>query len=163
MAQNISSKMDYFPYLYRGIVKINEDPKNLGRCKIHVPSIYGSYDYDASTLPWARPIAPGGVRVPNIGDIVWILFEGGRREAPAYLVGNVSEINPIESSTKDLIYKSGACEVSYDKENQSLLLRVDNNLIAMTPNEVEITGYDPDTGSGLGGNIYFDVVEVIEE
>lgn len=66
---------------YKGIVAENKDPENLGRIVPIVPSILGE-----ERLPWALPCFPtsGYFKVPDIGESVWIEFEGGYLENPIW-------------------------------------------------------------------------------
>lgn len=157
-----SSMASYFPYLYRGIVKDNVDPENLGRCKIHIPGIYGIYDYNPSLLPYARPLTTGKIQIPEIDEVVWVIFEGGRKESPVYMIGTISTNNPVVNSDSDIIYQKDLCKIYYDKSKQALHLTVDKNEIKITPDMIEITGY---AGGGEGGvgALYFDVVGVIDD
>lgn len=41
-----------YPSIYRGVIEDNKDPKNLGRCKIRVPSVHGELTYPIDILPW---------------------------------------------------------------------------------------------------------------
>ena len=155
-----SSMASYFPYLYRGIVKDNKDPENLGRCKIHIPGVHGTYDYSPSLLPYARPMTTGKVQIPELEEVVWVMFEGGRKESPVYLIGTISTKNPLPSNNIDIIYQKDPCKIYYDKSDKTLYLVVDKSEIKMTPDTIEITGY---SGGGGIGALYFDVVGVIED
>ena len=73
---------------YRGIVVDNNDPENLGRLKINVPSLFGN---DLVT-GWAMPCVPYGgtancgfVAIPDIDAGVWIEFEEGELEFPIWV------------------------------------------------------------------------------
>lgn len=68
-----------------GEVINNQDPKNLGRCKIRV---YGKFDLlDEETIPWANPInreLPGSHAIPRVGDIVSVRFDNANIYQPEY-------------------------------------------------------------------------------
>lgn len=66
---------------YKGMVVENKDPDNLGRIVSIVPSVFGK-----EKLPWALPCFPtsGYFKVPDIGESVWIEFEGGYLENPIW-------------------------------------------------------------------------------
>jgi hypothetical protein len=67
--------------VYRGIVASNDDPLGKMRLKMRIPEIFGT---DIS--PWASPcVSCGSTAVPHVGDTVWILFEGGRRDYPVWI------------------------------------------------------------------------------
>jgi hypothetical protein len=70
---------------YRGLVRDNQDPLNLGRLKARVPEVLGSVD-----TGWALPAAPyagdgvGIYTVPGTGAGVWIEFESGDVSRPIW-------------------------------------------------------------------------------
>ncbi len=70
---------------YRGLVRDISDPDNLCRIKASVPAVY-----DAEDSPWAMPAFPyagpqhGLVLLPEVGDGVWIEFEGGDISRPIW-------------------------------------------------------------------------------
>jgi len=70
---------------YRGLVRDIEDPEGLLRIKAEVPAVYGEVD-----SPWAMPALPfagpghGLVLLPEVGDGVWIEFEGGDISRPIW-------------------------------------------------------------------------------
>lgn len=56
---------------YRGLVTDDNDPVLQGRLKVDVPPVFGGLGQ------WAMPNVPfGKVRLPAIGDLVWVSFEG---------------------------------------------------------------------------------------
>lgn len=70
---------------YRGLVRDISDPDELGRIKAEVPAVYGEED-----SPWAMPSLPfagpqhGLTLLPEVGDGVWIEFEGGELARPIW-------------------------------------------------------------------------------
>lgn len=71
---------------YRGFVVDNNDPEQLGRVKLRVPSILGD-----SVTGWALPCLPfGGLAdqglfmVPEAGAQVWVEFEEGELSHPIW-------------------------------------------------------------------------------
>lgn len=71
---------------YRGFVTDNNDPEQLGRVKVRVPSVLG----DAET-GWALPCLPfGGLQdqgffmVPETGAQIWVEFEAGDVSHPIW-------------------------------------------------------------------------------
>lgn len=68
-----------------GEVVENQDPENLGRCKIKV---FGKFDLlETADIPWAFPsnrMLPGAHAVPNVGDIVAVRFDNGNIYMPEY-------------------------------------------------------------------------------
>jgi phage baseplate assembly protein gpV len=72
---------------YRGFVVDNDDPEQLGRLRLRIPSILGDVETD-----WALPCLPyggladqGWFAVPEIGAQVWIEFEQGVLSAPIWV------------------------------------------------------------------------------
>ena len=71
---------------YRGFVVDNNDPEQLGRLKVRVPSILGN-----TVTGWALPCLPfGGLAdqglflVPEVGAQVWVEFEEGELSHPIW-------------------------------------------------------------------------------
>jgi uncharacterized protein involved in type VI secretion and phage assembly len=70
---------------YRGLVENRDDPEQLGRLKLRVPSLLG----DAVT-GWAWPVVPyagaglGFFFMPQVGDMVWVEFAEGELEHPLW-------------------------------------------------------------------------------
>jgi uncharacterized protein involved in type VI secretion and phage assembly len=73
---------------YRALVVDNEDPENLGRLKVQVPSVLGSEVVSG----WATPCVPHGgdanlgwLSIPEVGAGVWVEFEDGDLEFPIWV------------------------------------------------------------------------------
>lgn len=136
-----------YPSLYRGIVESNTDPENLGRCKVRVPSIHGALTYSVDILPWARPIVlspvrkgRGTVNIPDVGDIVWVMFEGSDRECPVYLGGTYARGELDISPNIIDFYIEGKDKISYNRDNREYSIKVGNNEIRVSPNNIELIG-----------------------
>ena len=73
---------------YRGIVAERNDPEQLGRLRLRVPSLLG----DAIT-GWAWPVSPfagagyGFFFVPRVNDLVWVEFAEGELDHPLWTGG----------------------------------------------------------------------------
>lgn len=72
---------------YRGLVAENEDPEQLGRLRLLVPSLFGE-----TVTGWALPCLPfGGLAdqglflVPEVGARVWVEFEQGDPSRPIWV------------------------------------------------------------------------------
>jgi len=84
-AQAIDERVQRFYGKYRGIVRDNQDPKNLGRIRARVPDVLGDLD-----TGWALPCAPyagdgtGLFSIPPNGAGVWIEFEAGDPSCPVW-------------------------------------------------------------------------------
>lgn len=75
---------------YRGFVVDNEDPEQLGRLKVKVPSVLGN----EIVTGWALPCTPYGgdvnqgmLFIPEVGAGVWVEFEEGDLEFPVWVGG----------------------------------------------------------------------------
>lgn len=133
-----------YPFIYRGKVLNNEDPKNLGRCKILVPSIHG-VSISANLLPWARPISTlpvnetsGSYCIPATNDIVWVFFEGGDSNSPVYLGGSYGT-GDIEIK-KDVVslYQNGSNFIHYNRESGSFHIEVGESVLDVSSGEILI-------------------------
>lgn len=69
---------NYYPGVYRGTVYSTKDPLNQGRLKLRVPQLFADQQTE-----WAWPINISGIEtpLPDVGQGVWVMFEGGD---PAY-------------------------------------------------------------------------------
>ena len=136
-----------YPSVYRGIVEDNNDPKRLGRCKIRIPAVYGELTYPVSMLPWARPIAlspigktRGSANIPDVGDIVWVMFGGASRDYPIYMGGTYALGDlPIDPNRVDF-YVDGSNHVSYDRTNKSYTISTPNSTIVVSPAGISMIG-----------------------
>lgn len=112
-----------YPGLYRGYVVENKDwekvidKKKLLRLQVNVPSVYGD-SIQKDKLPWASAkldfAGPnyGMFRIPNIGERVWIQFEGGNPQYPVWggtwiLEGDIPPelYTDISGSTTETAYR----------------------------------------------------------
>lgn len=169
---NFTSGVQSFPHLYRGIVKINQDPQSLGRCKIHIPDIYGIDDYNMNLLPWARPItlspytgSKGSFNLPDIGDIVWVFLEGGNKSAPVYLGGTVGTSDtPIDPNTV-VVYREEESTLLYDRQSKKFTIRVKDSSLEVSEEGVSISGSPIGSGGSSTGvpGIQYEILEVIDD
>ena len=72
---------DLYFGVYRGLVVDNKDPQGHRRVTIKVPQLTGDFVSD-----WAWPQENGfaKVQVPDIGEGVWVMFEGGNSSYPIW-------------------------------------------------------------------------------
>jgi uncharacterized protein involved in type VI secretion and phage assembly len=72
----------------RGMVVDRDDPEQLGRLRLSVPSVFGSAE-----TGWASPASPyagadvGFFFLPQVGDMVWVEFEEGELDHPIWSGG----------------------------------------------------------------------------
>ena len=75
--------------VYRGIVYDNEDPEFMGRLRVTVPQIFGTYTPKKwATAAGAIAGKKGGIFwVPSVGDPIYVMFENGDSSRPLWLYG----------------------------------------------------------------------------
>lgn len=73
--------------LFAGIVEDTTDPLEMGRCRIRVPDVDGDeHSTPTDLLSWAMPCFPSfSFNVPQVGDAVWVTYQGGDTRYPVYL------------------------------------------------------------------------------
>ncbi len=140
---------------YKGFVVDNDDPENLGRLRVKVPSILG----EEVVTGWAMPCVPyGGASdqgfffIPEIDAGVWVEFEEGNLEFPIWVgtfwskPGGASEVpKPGDSQsppTQKIIrtVKGHSIEIE-DKDGEEKIVifeKVNGNKITMDKNGVII-------------------------
>ena len=136
-----------YPSIYRGVIEDNKDPKNLGRCKIRVPSVHGELTYPIDILPWARPIvlspikkSRGSVNLPDVGDIVWVLFEGSDKDFPVYFGGTYATGDvEVDNNIVDF-YIEGDDKISYDRSSHTYDIKIGDRHILVSPDIITIKG-----------------------
>lgn len=87
--------------IYRGFIEDNEDPEFLGRCKLKVPQVHGendSLDYWAWSKGMFCGAGIGMFAIPNIGDMVWVSFEGGDPRFPVWEYGHYAKTKGIKDT-----------------------------------------------------------------
>jgi len=114
-----------------GEIVSNEDPQNLGRCRIRV---FGKFDLIANEdLPWAAPCTNnmhGQFAVPKVGDIVSVRFDNGNLYQPMYWFQVLQD--------KDMVAKvaaNGALKVVsffYDPDRMQFYWAADEGLKLIT-------------------------------
>lgn len=136
-----------FPYLYRGVVESNVDPEHIGRCKIRVPFVHGELKYPVDALPWARPIVPspvkkqrGSVNIPDVGDIVWVFFEGAVKEFPVYLGGTYAKGEITTDPDVVDFYIEGQDKISYHRKDREYTISIGETKIVVSPKGISLLG-----------------------
>jgi hypothetical protein len=94
--------------VYAGIVEDNNDPNNLFRLRVKVPSILGNEVSD-----WAKPRGVFGGKnygifaMPEKNDNVWVSFENGDTRFPIWEYGAIAKNEkPKEAKQKALVFIS---------------------------------------------------------
>lgn len=142
------SNRSHYNSLYRGEVVNIDDPLKIGRCQILVTSVFGDLGPENyHRLPWARPLAPypinkkkGSVVLPEIGDILWVLFEGGVREFPIYIGGTYGQGETPLEKDKIVIYIEDNNRIVYDRKKKSYLFNIGENGILLDSKGINIVG-----------------------
>jgi phage baseplate assembly protein gpV len=125
---------------YRGIVSDIDDPDSLCRLRAEVPAIYGDQQ-----SPWALPAFPfagkdhGLVLLPEVGDGVWIEFEGGDIDRPIWTgcwFASGEQPDPKTSKARVLITTAGHKLVLDEDEDQIQILHPGGAEFTMTADEI---------------------------
>jgi len=67
--------------LYSGTVQGNTDPNGIGRLQVSAPQIF-----EPGETVWAKPLLPHGhFFIPEVGDMIWLQFEGGELDNPVWV------------------------------------------------------------------------------
>ncbi len=135
------------PGLFHGaylaeVVDLN-DPDNLARVKVHLPSVFGVADHDAEI--WARVACPfagnnrGTFFIPDVGDEVLVVFVNGDPRTPIVVGGlwNGSSTSPETISggrnQKKVIRSKNGVKVTLDDQDGQ------ESFVAETPGGQTIT------------------------
>jgi hypothetical protein len=79
--------------IYRGVVYGVDDPLSKNRIRVQVPQLLADYP-----TQWCWPVGVVGTALPEVGDGVWIQFEGGDPAFPVWS-GSFNENLVTASST----------------------------------------------------------------
>ena len=67
--------------IYQGVCIDNEDPDSTYKIKLQVPQVLGT-----SVTEWAYPcLQPGASGVPDVGQVVWVMFIAGDPNFPVWI------------------------------------------------------------------------------
>lgn len=111
-----------FCSIYKGFVKSNKDPENRGRLQVRVPQIY-SDDFDKWALPFGMYTGAGigSFFLPNVGDPVWIQFEGGDIRFPVWSYGWLRDNdNPQGSPDVKVIQTTSGNRIELDDKAKTI-------------------------------------------
>jgi uncharacterized protein involved in type VI secretion and phage assembly len=130
---------------YRGIVQEVGEGENLGQIKAQVPGVYEDSETDLS--PWALPCVPfagqghGFVVLPEVGDGVWIEFEGGDISCPiwtGFWWADDELPEPGGPKVRTLVTTAGHKLVLDDDENRVQLLHARGAELTMTEDDITL-------------------------
>jgi hypothetical protein len=68
--------------LYRGVVVANQDPMQVARLQVSVPSVATGALWAMPCVPYAGGAAPA---LPPVGAKIWVEYEGGDTSYPVWL------------------------------------------------------------------------------
>lgn len=142
---------------YRAIVRDTDDPEKRGRIRVECPAVLGK-----QLSAWALPnLPPNCFSVPLVGSMVWIEFEGGRKDSPIwtgvfYTTDQRKELFQEVYNPKDFIIRTHDGWVNI-YSSRGILNQSGNNFLvkvsgeALVNNtEIALVGY-PITGSTSSG------------
>lgn len=115
--------------LYRARVEDVQDPMKIARVRVRVPMLHGTEggsNYIANEgLPWATMLTPygagydhGACAVPEVGDVVLVMFEDNDRNYPVYLggcYGRGGTVKQYGSSNDPSTYAGGTWSMPYGR------------------------------------------------
>ncbi|HKG79025.1 MAG TPA: phage baseplate assembly protein V [Pyrinomonadaceae bacterium] len=139
MAESMRSR---FFGKYRGVVTNVDDPNKIGRITAQVPEILHEEE-----SPWALPATPfagpghGLVLIPEVGDGVWIEFEGGDPSRPIWTGGwwGPDELPaPGDVQVRALVTTAGHQFVLNDADKEIKLLHSDGAELKITGSEITL-------------------------
>lgn len=134
---------------YRGFVVRNDDPRQLGRLQVSVPSVLG----DGVVTGWAAPCVPYGgaadqgfLFVPEVDAGVWVEFEQGDLEFPIWVgtfwtTGQLPEPHATPPTRKIIKTLKGHTVQFEDAEGDELVTiveAVNGNVITLDSNGITI-------------------------
>jgi len=134
---------------YRGRVERNDDPDFRGRIQISCSAVYGDAVYKYWALPCGLP--SGGAKlfaIPNVGDMVWVEFEGGDPRFPIWSWGWFIEGAVPKSAQVDgdkiaaTVYQSASGHriVMNDKDDTLTISNASGLNIVLTKDSLELVG-----------------------
>ena len=127
---------------YRGTVIDINDPLGEGRIMAAVPAVFG-----VGISPWALPAFPfaglnhGLILLPEVGDNVWIEFEGGNPNFPIWTGGWLSSgAVPVPNlETKRMLFTSKGHKILLDDaSNRFELVHASGPEIIMTNQDIAL-------------------------
>lgn len=90
-----------FYSIYTGIVEDNNDPLQMGRLKVSIPSVMGGIVQWAISCGWPGNYNSGvKLLTPAIGDLVYVIFEFGNPDKPLWIYNGFGE-NEIPKELAD--------------------------------------------------------------
>lgn len=130
----------YYYGIYRAEVVLVVDPVGAGRIQVRVTSIPG----EEQTNRWAMPCVPyAGPNVglnlsPDVGDMVWVEFEGGDVSKPVWTgcYWQDGEMILSEEQRRVKFLRTATAKVSIDDEQSIVRIEIDGGAVIQLQNKV---------------------------
>ncbi len=135
--------------IYRATVTDNLDPDFRGRVKVSCPAVYGEDAYQYWALPMGIASSNTALwMIPNVGDVVWVQFEGGDARYPVWSWGwfkqnaapDAAKVNGNKIAATVIQSKSGHRIVMDDEAETVTISNASGVKIVLTKNQVNIVG-----------------------
>lgn len=129
--------------IYKGFVEVNDDPDLLCRLKLRVPAVYGEKAYDE----WAYSKGMyagknyGLFNIPEVGDAVWVMFEGGDCRHPVWEHGWFGNGDKIDTASikKHIFQTPEGIRFELDDENNTITIQLKNSFkVKITENGIDV-------------------------
>lgn len=127
---------------YKGFVAYNDDPENMCRLRVCVPSIYGK------SIPeyWALPRGVfsgdglGFVAIPKEADPIWVTFENGDSRFPLWEYGWFQKGHtPKDSGPKNAVFQFAGHRLEFnEKENKVTIKNKAGSVIELSSTGITI-------------------------
>ena len=141
-----------FYSIYTGIVDDNDDPLQMHRLKVSIPSVMGGITQWAIAKDWPGSFNSGvKLLTPKVGDLVYVIFEFGNPDKPLWSYNGWGEEEiPQELASPDvmgIVTPNGNIITLNDitgdisiKVNGSISKQIDGDLIIQAGDSICISG-----------------------
>lgn len=139
----IDWKNQHFFGKYRGTVVSVDDPEEMGMISVKVPGVFKE-DFEVQKAMPCVPFAGkdhGFVTIPEVGDGVWVEFEGGNPSQPiwsGFWWASGEMPDPKGPLVRTFITTAGHKLILDDDGNKVQLLHKDGGEITTTDNDITI-------------------------
>lgn len=124
---------------YRAFVIDNEDPLNLNRLKLVIPQVMGPMVYEYWAFPknnWSGKNY-GSQFLPQLEEVVWVEFEGGRLEHPVWEHGHFGIDDREALHKKDVELEDPNCYWIITPNGFKVKLNDTKNILSILNNELK--------------------------
>lgn len=128
---------------YEGIVVDNDDKDTRGRLKVKCPAVWGNVPHET----WAKPRGMfsgkkiGFYALPQVNDVVWITFQGGKPNFPMWEYGWFLKDQTVPGAAKDIFVfatPKGHTWVVDEKNNKIYFTFKDGKTVLIDKDHVKI-------------------------